>query len=154
MLETPHVIVGAAIAAKIPNPYIAIPAAFLSHFVLERVPHWNPHLNTELKKYGKITNKSLKVIIVDSFLALGIGSFIAYQALPDTAHALTILASCFAATLPDTLEIPYFFFKNKNNFFRNWIKFQKTLQVDTSPLPGLSTQFVTSLAALYWIFFS
>ena len=49
MLETPHVAVGAAIAASIPNPLIAIPLAFASHFALELVPHWNPHLNTELK---------------------------------------------------------------------------------------------------------
>lgn len=50
MLETPHVLIGAAIATKVGNPFLAIPLAFASHFVLETVPHWNPHLNTETKK--------------------------------------------------------------------------------------------------------
>ncbi|MFH1971517.1 MAG: hypothetical protein ABIJ05_04005, partial [Patescibacteria group bacterium] len=58
MLETPHIIVGAAIASKITNPLLSIPISFVSHFVLEKVPHWNPHLNSETEKYGKPTKKS------------------------------------------------------------------------------------------------
>ena len=65
MLETPHVIVGAAIATKVVNPALALPLAFGSHFILERVPHWNPHLNTEKNKFGKITVVSTKIVILD-----------------------------------------------------------------------------------------
>lgn len=152
MLETPHVVVGAAIASKVVNPLLAIPLAFGSHFILEKVPHWNPHLNTEKQKYGKPTTTSTKIVIADVVLSLILGSFIASRVLPDTGHAVTILASCFAAVLPDVIEGPYFFLDIKSKFIKKWIKFQKSLQVDTSVVPGLLTQVVTIIAVFWWIF--
>lgn len=151
MLETPHVAVGAAIATKIPNPFIAIPLAFASHFVLEKVPHWNPHLNTELKKFGKITRQSTLIVAADVALSLGLGFGIAGQVMPDVNHASTIILASFASVLPDVVEGPYFFLRMRSRFIEKWIAFQKTLQNDTTPLPGLATQLVTILAALAWI---
>ncbi len=109
MLETPHVIVGATIATKVVHPALAIPLSFLSHFALERVPHWNPHLNSEKKKFGKVTMRSTQIVAADTILALTLGSYIAWRALPNTTLALTILASSFFASLPDIIEGPYFF---------------------------------------------
>ena len=114
MLETPHVALGAAIAMKIGNPYLAIPLALSSHFLLEKIPHWNPHLNTEMKKYGHLTNKTKLIIAVDTTLALGLGIFIAFKALPDSSLSLLVIASSFAAIVPDLLESPYFIFGVKN----------------------------------------
>ena len=151
MLETPHVVIGAAIATAIPNPLISIPLAFASHFILDKVPHWNPHLNTELNKYGKVTKKSTRIVIADVLLALVLGFYIASLALPDTAHTTTILLACLASVLPDLIEIPYFFFNWKSEFIKKWITFQKSIQVDATPLPGLLTQVITILAAFLWI---
>lgn len=151
MLETPHVALGAAIATKIPNPFIAIPLAFASHFVLEKVPHWNPHINTETKKYGRITTKSTVIIIVDATIALGLGTFFAWRALPDTTHAIVILAASFASILPDLIEAPYFYLKVKSGFILKWLKFQKSIQVDTTPVWGLLSQALTILACFWWI---
>ncbi|MBI3397128.1 hypothetical protein HY045_01485 [Candidatus Woesebacteria bacterium] len=153
MLETPHVVVGAAIAVKIGNPWLAIPLAFGSHFLLEKVPHWNPHLNTEKKKFGIPTKQSTLIVVGDVIVSLVLGGFITSKALPDTAMAMTILGSGFAAVLPDLIEAPYFFLNMKSKFItEKWIPFQKSLQNDTSPLPGLATQVVTVIAALLWIF--
>jgi hypothetical protein len=151
MLETPHVMIGALIATKIPNPLIAIPLAFASHFVLEMVPHWNPHLNSETEKFGQPTRRSTFVTTVDSTIALVAGSFIAYKALPDVSVAITILACCFASVLPDVMEGPYFFLHMKNSFIKKWIKFQKSLQSDASLIPGILTQVITILAAIFWL---
>lgn len=151
MLETPHVAIGALIATKIPNPFIAIPLAFVSHFVFERVPHWNPHINTELKTNGKISTKSLQIIIADSALALITGSYIAYRALPNVGHAATIMAASFAAILPDLIEAPYFFLKYKNKFLMKVLAFQKSIQVDTTPFWGLTTQIITIAACFWWL---
>lgn len=41
MLSTPHLLVGAAIVKAIPNPFISLPLAFLSHYALDSVPHWD-----------------------------------------------------------------------------------------------------------------
>jgi len=151
VLETPHVVVGAAIAAKVGNPLLAIPLAFGSHFILEKVPHWNPHLNTEMKKYGKITKKSTKIIILDVCVSIILGFLIASRVLPDVGHFFTILVASFVSVLPDIIEGPYFFLNMKNKFIKRWISFQKSIQVDTNMLPGLATQVVTVLAAFWWI---
>lgn len=151
MLETPHVIVGAAIATKVVHPALAIPLAFGSHFLLEKIPHWNPHLNTETEKYGKPTRRSTQIVILDTTLALTAGFFIASRVLPDTGHALTILAACLAAALPDIVEGPYFFLGYRSKLIKRWIKFQKSIQVDTNLVPGLLTQVATIAAAFWWI---
>jgi hypothetical protein len=151
MLETPHVLVGAAIATHIPNPFIAIPLAFASHFILETVPHWNPHLNTETQKYGQPTRRSTVITTIDSTLALASGSFIAYQALPNVEHAAIILACSFAAVLPDVLEGPYFFLKIRTAWIKKWIAFQKSLQSDTTFFWGLLTQLTVIAATILWL---
>lgn len=151
MLETPHVVVGAAIATKIANPYLALPLSFLSHFLLERVPHWNPHLNREIKKHGRITPISTAIVVVDVAVSLILGTYIASLKLPDYGQSATILIACFLSVLPDVVEGPYFFFKIKYPFIIPWIKFQKSLQADTGIVIGLATQLTTIAAALYWI---
>jgi hypothetical protein len=150
MLETPHVAVGAAIATKIPNPLIAIPLAFASHFVLDGIPHWNPHIVTETKKYGMPTKKSVVVIVIDSTLALAFGSFVAYQALPNTGHAITILAASLASVLPDLVEAPYFFLKMKLNFPK-WIDFHRSLQTHSDTIWGVLAQLTMIGAAILWL---
>lgn len=151
MLETPHVIVGAAIAFKVANPALALPLAFGSHFLLEKIPHWNPHLYTETQKYGQPTRTTTKIVIIDVSLSIVAGLFIASRALPNTFHALTILAASFLAALPDIVEGPYFFLGLKNKLIIRWIKFQKSIQVDTQIIPGLTTQLLTILAAFWWV---
>lgn len=151
VLETPHVVVGAAIATQVSNPFLAIPLAFGSHFVLERIPHWNPHLNTEKNKNGKVSKQTTIIVAVDVALSLVLGFYIASRVLPDTAHFYTIIAACFFSVLPDVVEGPYFFLDINNPYIKKWIKMQKSIQNDTTVIPGLLTQFVTIIAAFWWI---
>lgn len=151
MLETPHVIVGAAIATKVVNPALALPLAFGSHFILEKVPHWNPHLNTEKKKFGKVGAKSIKIVLLDTTLALMSGFAIASLSLPDFRRFAIVLFACFLSALPDLVEAPYFFLNLNSKLIQKWIIFKKSIQVDTTLLPGLATQFLTIIAAFWWI---
>lgn len=152
MLETPHVAVGAAIAAKVGNPYLALPLALASHFVLDRIPHWNPHFYTETKKYGKPSNKSTTLAIVDSFAALGLGLAVAGQALPDKTKFAVILAACLLSVLPDQIKTPFFFLKNaRKGWLKKWVTFERGLQVDAPFWPGILTQVAVTLASLWWI---
>lgn len=152
MLETPHVVVGAAIATKVVNPALALPLAFASHFILERVPHWNPHLNSEKKNHGKPTKETTLIVAADVALSLLFGFYIAGRAVPNTSHAFTILSACLFSVLPDLIEGPYYFLDMKNKFIEEkWIPFKKSLQVDTDLVPGLLTQFATIATAIWWI---
>lgn len=152
VIETPHVIVGAAIAIKVANPALALPLALGSHFVLDKVPHWNPHLFTETQKYGKPTKKSSLIVAVDVAASIFIGGYIASQALPNIAHAATILASCLLAVLPDIVEGPYFYLNFKNKTIEKWIRFQRSFQNNVSFLPGILTQITTVAASIWWIY--
>lgn len=152
MLETPHVAFGAAIAIKTGNPWVAIPLAFTSHFLLERVPHWNPHLNTEMKKYGKLTDTTKLVIGIDLVSAICLSAFLAQTQSPNNLQMFNVLASSFASILPDLMEGPYFFLGMRGKFLTWWLKSQKALQVDASPFWGLLTQAVTIFFSIYWIF--
>lgn len=162
MLETPHVVVGAAIAAKVANPFLAIPLSFASHFVLDTVPHWNPHISQEKKKFGHITKKSIFVISADVILALILGTVISFaisyaqdlnQGIIFNWRQFTIsMLCCFFAVLPDLIEAPLFFTKYKSRFLESWLLFQKSIQNDVPLFWGVVTQTLTIIAALYWIF--
>ena len=66
-------------------------------------------------------------------------------------HMLTVFAGAFFGVLPDVVEGPYFFFNWKNKFVKNWLMFQKSIQADTTLVPGLATQLATIVAALWWV---
>lgn len=151
MLETPHVIVAAAIAVKAGNPWLAIPLSFISHFLLDETPHWNPHITTKEGGVKKVDPNSLKLIIADSSLALISGSVIALSFLPDYKKVITVLACCFVSVLPDLVEAPYIFFNYRHQWLRKWLFFQKSHQFDTNIFWGLSTQVITIAAAIWWM---
>lgn len=151
MIETPHVVVGAAIAMKVANPALALPLALGSHFVLDKVPHWNPHLLTETKKFGKPSKRSTFIVATDIITSIIIGISIARLALPDTTRLLTVIAACFLSVLPDIVEGPYFFLNFRPKLIERWIKYQRSFQVNVNFIPGMLTQILTVAASLWWI---
>ena len=151
MLETPHALLGAAIAVKLGNPALSIPLALASHFILEKVPHWNPHLYGEMEKFGKPSPKSTAIAIVDSAVALTCGSLIAFSQLPNLGMTLTILFSAFAAVLPDVIEAPYLYLGYKKPWLKKYILWQRSIQAEAKPFWGLFTQVLTVLAVFLWL---
>lgn len=151
MLETPHTLVGAALATKIPNPFISLPLALASHFILDKLPHWNPHLYTEKKENGKISKKSFAIVVLDSSVALVSGILIALTQSKSIMHFFIIIAACFLSVLPDIVESPYFFLNKKSVLMEKWVIFQKSIQNNSNFLWGITTQIITAGAAIWWI---
>lgn len=151
MLETPHVAVGIALATKFPNPWVSIPLALASHFVLDKIPHWNPHTYTETQKFGQPSKKTVRLTIIDIVFSLGLGLGFAYNALPNTPFALSIIACSFASVLPDVSKYPFFLFKKtRKGLYKKWVEYERSLQVETkSPFWGMITQIIVTLLALY-----
>lgn len=152
MVELPHVLVGAAIATKVSNPFLGITLAFASHFILDLIPHSNPHIYTELKKQGKLQGKTIRWVILDSASALIAGLAIASFSLPDLNKALVVVLASFFAVLPDLLEAPYYFLGTKHPWIVRLVEFEHSLQTNTSFIPGTLTQVAVSITALWWIF--
>lgn len=152
MLELPHTIVGAAIAAKIGNPALSLPLALASHFALDLLPHWNPHLNTELNKFGRLSNKTLTFIATDVFLSLAGGLLIASTVLPDQSKFMYVIVGAFMGVLPDVLEAPHFLTSLRIWPIEKLLKFQKSIQNDAPPFLGILTQVLLLAAVFAWVF--
>jgi hypothetical protein len=154
VLELPHAIVGATIATKTGNPLLAFPLAFLSNFILDFLPHWNPHLYTELERDGKVSSKSFKIVFVDSTSALIIGSLLALRFYPDFYMIILVLLSCLLAVSADLIEAPFFFLGWRNKYVIKLINLQRRLQWNVSFWPGMLVQGGLLLFCFYLIFFT
>lgn len=153
MLTLPHTLAAATIVKLIPNPLIALPLAFVSHFVLDfYILHWNPHLYTEYKKQGRISSRSRAVIFIDGFLALGFCLYILTNYWPHFSQIALFAGAIFLATLPDTVEIPYYFFQCKNPLLEKYVSFEHGHQSNGNFFWGMLTQMIVVALSLFLFF--
>ena len=141
MTATNHAITGAVIALAIKKPELAIPLAFLSHFVIDAIPHYNPpHIharqghNAETTWERKFADPAFVGIFFGDMILLLI--FLAICLVLGTADVSrwTIVFSALAAISPDfvggrVLIYKYIGIKRKNpnkkslfTRFHNWIQ--------------------------------
>ena len=136
MLETPHALVGMVIVVAIPNPLVSLPLAFLSHFAVDMLPHWNWEPNTRpLSLLGIILDLILLEIITVYFVTR-------------SPQPLILAAGSFLAILPDLLEAPHIFLGFENRYLQKLLQFQKSIQNNVSVLPGVITQLILSAICL------
>lgn len=151
MLELVHALTGATIASKIANPIIVFPLSFLSNFLLDMLPHWNPHLGTEMKKYGRLTTKTKLIILTDSFLGLTIGLWAAFRFWPNFSRALVVVLACLLAVLADLAEAPYYFLGYNHPLIQKIMRLQNRLQFRAPFWPGIISQAIFIAACFYLI---
>jgi hypothetical protein len=108
MTATNHALTGAAIAMLVKRPELAIPAALLSHFVLDAVPHYNPQGMTKkyFKNYQDAWNKKLRsksfrfIFSADMLFFLVVLVTVPLLA-PGHVSPLTVFFSALAGAAPD-----------------------------------------------------
>ena len=106
MILTCHLLAGAAIASKISNPIWALLLAFLSHYFLDVIPHWQYSIeNIRGKQWEKSLFDFLKVFL--DILAGILLIFIFSKNQP------IIYAGAFLAISPDGLTLLGLIFSNK-----------------------------------------
>ena len=143
MTETAHLILGAAIASKMPNPILASILAVGSHIILDIVPHWDTGTNWR--------KRSVKKTVLYTGIDLGLGTAIGLVLFAKTTPLPYLLFIMFLSTLPDWLEAPYFFgFKIPP--FSSIYKIQHILHKKKQLPWGLITQ-LAFLAVLLFILF-
>lgn len=112
MTLTAHAIVGAGIAAAMPaHPVLGVCLAFLSHFPVDAIPHYDYSLRSDSinpKKGGTIRfDKALAIdlfhIGVDFLLGLALGTLF----FATSATWPLIAVAAFAGMLPDGLQFLY-----------------------------------------------
>ncbi|MBI3559203.1 hypothetical protein HY085_02300 [Candidatus Gottesmanbacteria bacterium] len=115
MTASGHAVVGAAIATLIPNPVVSLPVALVSHFVCDKIPHWDVMTDKNKTKTQILFQSALDVLL--GFALVGL-IFIYFLQVSNPA---IILLGAFTAQLPDWLELPYFVFgKHYPVFYQNY----------------------------------
>ena len=96
MLGLNHTLSGGILALALPAP-IAVPAAFISHFVLDAMPHFGDH-----PKFKSSTPQLRALIVTDGILSVS-AMILMMTVRPD--KWLLITLCCFFAVIPDLFWI-------------------------------------------------
>ncbi len=116
MILTTHGVVGAAIALAIPqHPEIGIPIAFISHFLLDAIPHWDYHLKssseneTDRMQSTLVFTKDTAVDLVKIFSDGALGVLLPLALfMPHSVYGLALLVfGAGAGMVPDFLQFVY-----------------------------------------------
>lgn len=145
MLATVHTFIGIVLALKLKNPWIALPTAFFSHFLLDIIPHWDVFTMCNVSEaHENITKEDKLKAVVDFLIGLTLGLvFVLRTASTNATLALTIFFAAALANLPDAIEAPYVFLGNKNPITVLIMRIQHILH-NKEPLPwGIVTQIAT-----------
>lgn len=100
MVLTPHILAGAVVAVKIQNPAIGLPLAFLSHFLLDALPHREYSIAGLTRPKSRNFAKSAGKVLVDASLGLGLVVFAA----PSDINFLYLAGAMILAVLPDFFQ--------------------------------------------------
>lgn len=99
-----HALTGAIVGLAVTNPALAVPLAFLSHFALDAVPHYDPPGETD---EVRINSKTFLWVQLVAGFVLCVG-LVAILFIARPTHWLNASVCAFVATSPDLLSIPRF----------------------------------------------
>lgn len=145
MLSIAHGTTGAFIATKIPNPLISIPLILLSHYIEDRVPHWDVGQGLTARKK---TRKAafLEELFFDFPLSIALVYLIFQLGHP---FDWRIWLGWFIALLPDFLEFPYLFLNARFFPIKQLAKLHALVHRSTpNKLWGLLPQFLVILLCI------
>ncbi|HEY5549991.1 MAG TPA: hypothetical protein VIK37_02195 [Candidatus Saccharimonadales bacterium] len=124
-----HAITGALVAVVIKEPALALPAALLSHFVIDAIPHYDHRdLMPNPRAYKT-------VLVLDAILSVGL---IVFLALTLNESAWLIIAGGFLGIAPDLMWLPAIAQgrvapRNKGNFLHQVRRFHAWIQWSEGP---------------------
>lgn len=135
MILVTHAVVGGAVGQIISNPVLAFSAGFLSHFILDAIPHWDYPLHAktgvDLDVDMDISSRYFKHDIAKIALDILVGFMLVYF------FHLSFWAAC-GAIFPDFLQFAYFKLRWRIlrwlQSFHIWI--HSDLHLDSRPIFG------------------
>lgn len=98
MTATNHVITGALIAAALKNPVMALPASFLSHFIMDALPHFGR------AKVAQKSSRQFMFILGGDCLTAGL--ILLLIAITQPAGWMLLFACGVLAASPDLMWFP------------------------------------------------
>ena len=101
MTSISHALIGAAIAAKIPDPVLAGFLAVVTHFVCDAIPHWD--LGTNWRLRPRVITGALAILETLAAIAISFSLFVRF-----VPNQFTLIVAIIASLAPDWLEAPYY----------------------------------------------
>lgn len=145
MTATGHAVIGALIAAKIGNPWVAVPIALVSHIAADAFPHWDPGTNAKKKSHNRLIFDAALDVICSFAVAYGLLYFLFPLTDPVYAFIMIILAQGL-----DWATMPYYFFHITIPPFTWAYKFQKNFDNRLDKPWGIISQ-IAVLTALTFL---
>lgn len=97
-----HSLIAVAIASKVANPVLGLPLIFLSHFAVDKIPHWDVMTNKD-----KTTRRIIQQTFIDIFAGFILAGIFNFFVLKSGASPLYFFASVFLSQAPDLFEAPH-----------------------------------------------
>ena len=148
MTLTAHSLIAAAIVSKVTNPVIGLPLVLISHFVADKVPHWDVMTDK---------NKGNKQITIETLIDIFIGFSLVglYFVLRPGMDPVYFFSAVIVSQAPDLLEAPYVIPAIKNPVSTFVYKFQHYIHnlwfdARTEAPWGVVTQILVCGALLLW----
>ena len=150
MTLTAHSVMAAAVVSKISNPALGLPLVLLSHFVVDKIPHWDVMTNKNKTKTQIIFGTILDIIW--GFLAAILTIFFVSKGGINPIYFFTAVV---LSQLPDLYEAPHLIFNwnfpgSKLDYqFQKWVHdvgFDARLRAPW----GIVTQIINCALFIYW----
>jgi hypothetical protein len=146
-----HALTGALIGLTVANPALALPLAFLSHFVCDAIPHYDP---PELDNVKRLKSKRFvyEFLVVGALLCFAL---VVLLALARPQHWVQAAAGAFLATSPDLFWIPKFLQVRKTGqetaLHNPFLRFHAFVQWKTGPrLIWVEAVWFVAFSVLLW----
>ena len=102
MTATNHALTGAFIGLAVGNPWIAIPAAFVSHFICDVLPHYDVPGPSKTARMRTKLFLNVQILLGGALCAL----IVLILAVSQPTHWVLASVCAFTATTPDLLFVP------------------------------------------------
>jgi hypothetical protein len=115
MFITTHAALGALVGAAVPNRFLSFALGFISHFLVDRIPHGDEHMLDGYKSGDKV-KRAVAYVTIDSVIAMYVSLVILSNA-PTELHS-AMKWGLIGSILPDLLVGIYELTKVKPFFER------------------------------------
>jgi hypothetical protein len=138
MTATNHMLTGAVIATAVQQPWLVVPLAFMSHFVLDSVPHFGVGGHEgDIKTRNR--HPLFRVVLAVDIAILCVALVLIPLLFSGKVSGWLILAGMVAAWLPDIVWVSHFWHDKKGHALKEpaWLtRFHQKIQWFERP-PGL-----------------
>lgn len=135
MTASNHVLTGATIAVAAQDPWVVVPAALASHFVLDAIPHFGVYSHD-----AKLRNQSLLfryVVLMDVLITAALLIFLPLVLSPFM-HWWVVLLGMVFAFLPDAVWVKSYIrdeVKDRYQVAKHWVTIMhKRIQLFEKPI--------------------